>query len=126
MHTSQWLPGFYDPCLGKKKQLCVRYLFVGRLHETTVEDQDVLRVPLKNHLLGDTVVFDADEDAAAEARRRRRRRRKIIRRRRKRRRRTRRLVTAFGVAFLGAMVYRNRTAIMRPFSNLFGWNGNSS
>jgi hypothetical protein len=45
------LLGFYDPCLGRRKSLCVRYLFRGRLHECTVGDTDGLLAPIRQHAI---------------------------------------------------------------------------
>lgn len=39
------LPGFYDPCVGEEKSLLVHYLFHSHVHETVVEDKEVLRIP---------------------------------------------------------------------------------
>ncbi|WVR07398.1 hypothetical protein IAU60_004439 [Kwoniella sp. DSM 27419] len=43
--------GFWDPCIGEKKKLRVRYLFRNQLHEVTVEDTGALRAPVKTHAL---------------------------------------------------------------------------
>ncbi|EFA83820.1 DNAJ heat shock N-terminal domain-containing protein [Heterostelium album PN500] len=43
--------GFYDPCIGEHKQLRVSYFFQGKLHQVTVNDEDLLRMPLKSHLV---------------------------------------------------------------------------
>jgi DnaJ family protein C protein 11 len=40
------LLGFYDPCIGEDKQLYIRYLFHDKLHEVTIDDSDVLGLPL--------------------------------------------------------------------------------
>ncbi|WVN90172.1 uncharacterized protein L203_105408 [Cryptococcus depauperatus CBS 7841] len=45
--------GFYDPCIGEHKQLRVRYLFRGKLHEVTVEDVAALRAPIRTHAFED-------------------------------------------------------------------------
>ena len=55
--SKAWLTGFYDPCIGEPKQLRVRYLFWGRLHEVVINDEDQLKIPIKGHLLGDEVTF---------------------------------------------------------------------
>lgn len=39
------LSGFYDPCVGEEKVLYVKYSFHSHVCETTVADQDVLRIP---------------------------------------------------------------------------------
>ena len=57
--SKSWLTGFYDPCIGEPKQLRVRYLFWGRLHEVVINDEDELKIPIKGHLLGDEVQFRA-------------------------------------------------------------------
>lgn len=41
------LLGFYDPCIGESKKLRVRYLYKEVLHEVTVGDKEVLRIPMK-------------------------------------------------------------------------------
>ncbi|GMK59100.1 hypothetical protein CspeluHIS016_0701150 [Cutaneotrichosporon spelunceum] len=43
------LLGFYDPCIGEKKRLRVRYLFQGRVHEVEVDDLSALRAPVREH-----------------------------------------------------------------------------
>ncbi|KAL1116760.1 hypothetical protein AAG570_005232, partial [Ranatra chinensis] len=43
--TKSQLPGFYDPCVGEEKFLCVQYLFHNQLHQTTVGDTEPLRIP---------------------------------------------------------------------------------
>lgn len=45
------LLGFFDPCLGRRKALRVRYLFRGRLHECTVGDTDGLLAPIRQHAI---------------------------------------------------------------------------
>lgn len=72
-----WLPGFYDPCPSEDKQLCVRYLFKGRLHEVTVDDLSEMRLPMKRHLLGDAIQFGKHDGKTAKSKRRRRRRSSI-------------------------------------------------
>jgi len=44
------LLGFYDPCIGEGKKLRIRYLFKEKLHEVTVTDREVLRIPMKGEL----------------------------------------------------------------------------
>uniref|UniRef100_T1IL79 J domain-containing protein n=1 Tax=Strigamia maritima TaxID=126957 RepID=T1IL79_STRMM len=39
------LPGFYDPCVGEDKSLYVHYLFHNLLHEITVGDNEMIRIP---------------------------------------------------------------------------------
>ena len=43
------IPGFYDPCIGEKKHLRVRYEFRGDLHEVTVRDSEPLIIPRRSH-----------------------------------------------------------------------------
>ena len=43
------VPGFYDPCLGEKKYLRVRYEFHGMEHEVTVENSEPLLIPRISH-----------------------------------------------------------------------------
>lgn len=44
------LLGFYDPCIGEPKKLRIRYMFKDVLHEVTVGDKDLLRIPMKGEL----------------------------------------------------------------------------
>ena len=39
------LPGFYDPCIGEEKSLYIRYKFRNRLHQVTLADKEVIRLP---------------------------------------------------------------------------------
>lgn len=41
------LIGFFDPCVGERKQLYVRFLFRGQLHEFTCYDTDAVAAPLR-------------------------------------------------------------------------------
>jgi len=43
------LPGFYDPCVGEEKSLYVQYKFHNLLHETTIADNEILRIPKQSH-----------------------------------------------------------------------------
>ena len=43
------IPGFYDPCVGEKKYLRVRYEFRGTPHEVTVENSEPLIIPRRSH-----------------------------------------------------------------------------
>ncbi|CAB0005493.1 unnamed protein product [Nesidiocoris tenuis] len=43
--TKSQLAGFYDPCVGEDKHLRVQYLFHSQLHETTIADNEALRIP---------------------------------------------------------------------------------
>lgn len=45
------LMGFFDPCMGERKHLVVRYLFRGRLHHVVVDDITQLTAPLRVHQL---------------------------------------------------------------------------
>jgi DnaJ family protein C protein 11 len=45
------LMGFYDPCMGERKHLVVRYLFGERLHHVIVDDITQLTAPLRSHTL---------------------------------------------------------------------------
>lgn len=47
-HKSKIL-GFFDPCMGERKHLVIRYLFRSRLHETIVDDVTQLAAPLRAH-----------------------------------------------------------------------------
>ena len=42
------LVGFYDPCVGEKKRLYVRYVFRAQLHEFIVDDKDAVAAPLRS------------------------------------------------------------------------------
>ncbi|ELR23698.1 chaperone protein DnaJ, putative [Acanthamoeba castellanii str. Neff] len=48
------LYGFYDPCPGDEKQLRIRYLFKDKMHHVTINDNDELVIPLKEHLVKET------------------------------------------------------------------------
>lgn len=41
------LLGFYDPCVGARKSLWMRYSFRGRVHEATFADRGAVSVPLR-------------------------------------------------------------------------------
>ncbi|CAE6406046.1 unnamed protein product [Rhizoctonia solani] len=45
------LLGFYDPCLGERKSLRVKYTFRSRLHQVTVEDRAPVELPLRTHAI---------------------------------------------------------------------------
>ncbi|CAE6466142.1 unnamed protein product [Rhizoctonia solani] len=45
------LLGFYDPCLGERKCLQVKYTFRSRLHQVTVEDRAPVELPLRAHAI---------------------------------------------------------------------------
>ncbi|KAF9953346.1 hypothetical protein BGZ72_005484 [Mortierella alpina] len=50
-HSKTHILGFYDPCLGEKKQLRIRYEFQRRMHEVVVSDTASVAAPLRSHLL---------------------------------------------------------------------------
>lgn len=41
--------GFYDPCLGEKKRLRIKYRFQERLHWVEIGDRETLALPLREH-----------------------------------------------------------------------------
>ncbi|KAL1923000.1 uncharacterized protein VTP21DRAFT_9376 [Calcarisporiella thermophila] len=43
--------GFYDPCMGEKKHLRIRYRFQHKLHEITIEDRQSVACPLRSHIV---------------------------------------------------------------------------
>ncbi|KAF8599322.1 DnaJ-domain-containing protein [Ceratobasidium sp. AG-I] len=43
------LLGFYDPCMGERKSLRIKYTFRGRMHEATMEDRAPAELPLRGH-----------------------------------------------------------------------------
>ncbi|CAO1618942.1 unnamed protein product [Parajaminaea phylloscopi] len=45
------LLGFYDPAMGEKKVLRVRYLFRGQIHDATFADKDAVAAPMRSHQL---------------------------------------------------------------------------
>ena len=45
------LIGFFDPCVGERKQLLIRYVFQGALHELVVDDEDAVAAPLRSQQL---------------------------------------------------------------------------
>ena len=48
------IPGFYDPCVGEKKHLRVRYEFRGAPHEVTIDNSEPLIIPRKSHRIAVT------------------------------------------------------------------------
>ncbi|CAG8588809.1 7182_t:CDS:2, partial [Paraglomus brasilianum] len=46
--------GFYDPCLGEKKQLRIKYLFKRKEHEVIMDDTAPVACPLRSHTISDT------------------------------------------------------------------------
>ena len=49
--SKSMVPGFYDPCIGEKKYLRVRYEFRGDIHEVTIENSEPLVIPRQSHRL---------------------------------------------------------------------------
>lgn len=49
-HKSKIL-GFFDPCMGERKHLIIRYLFRTRLHQAIVDDVTQFAAPLRAHQL---------------------------------------------------------------------------
>ncbi|KAF9183668.1 hypothetical protein BGZ51_003871 [Haplosporangium sp. Z 767] len=47
-HSKTHILGFYDPCLGEKKQLRIRYEFQRRMHELTVSDLASVAAPVRS------------------------------------------------------------------------------
>ncbi|KAJ1302061.1 hypothetical protein OPQ81_000895 [Rhizoctonia solani] len=45
------LLGFYDPCLGERKSLRVKYTFRSRLHQVTFDDRAPVELPLRAHAI---------------------------------------------------------------------------
>jgi DnaJ family protein C protein 11 len=45
------LEGFYDCAVGEQKQLFIRYLFLDKLHQVTIDDDEPLSLPLRSHLV---------------------------------------------------------------------------
>lgn len=52
--TKENIPGFYDPCVGEKKHLRVRYQFRGAPHEVTVDNSEPLIIPRESHRIAVT------------------------------------------------------------------------
>ncbi|KAG0319904.1 hypothetical protein BGZ99_004844 [Dissophora globulifera] len=50
-HSKTHILGFYDPCLGEKKQLRIRYEFQRRMHEVIVADLASVAAPVRSHLM---------------------------------------------------------------------------
>ncbi|KAF9192027.1 hypothetical protein BGZ51_006386 [Haplosporangium sp. Z 767] len=50
-HSKNHILGFYDPCLGEKKQLRIRYEFQKRMHEVVVADEAHVTIPVRSHLI---------------------------------------------------------------------------
>lgn len=49
--TKANLLGFYDPAMGEKKVLRVRYIFRGQVHDVTFTDKDAVAAPMRAHQL---------------------------------------------------------------------------
>lgn len=45
LYFQSQLPGFCDTCLGENKMLHIQYSFRGNMHEVTIQDNEVLRIP---------------------------------------------------------------------------------
>ncbi|KAF9433002.1 hypothetical protein BGZ76_010017 [Entomortierella beljakovae] len=50
-HSKNHILGFYDPCLGEKKLLKIRYEFQKKIHEVTVADTDHVMIPIQSHII---------------------------------------------------------------------------
>ncbi|KAF8961780.1 hypothetical protein BGZ46_001294 [Entomortierella lignicola] len=50
-HSKNHILGFYDPCLGEKKQLRIRYEFQKTMHEVVVADMDHVMLPVRSHII---------------------------------------------------------------------------
>ncbi|KAG0251486.1 hypothetical protein BG011_007584 [Mortierella polycephala] len=50
-HSKNHILGFYDPCLGEKKQLRIRYEFQKRMHEAVVADEAHVTLPIRSHMI---------------------------------------------------------------------------
>ncbi|KAF9952581.1 hypothetical protein BGZ70_000558 [Mortierella alpina] len=50
-HSKHHIMGFYDPCLGEKKQLRIRYEFQKKMHEVVVADLAHVAIPVRSHLI---------------------------------------------------------------------------
>ncbi|GAA5984771.1 hypothetical protein JCM10908_003497 [Rhodotorula pacifica] len=45
------LLGFYDPAIGEKKRLRIRYRFRGKMHEAVWEGNEAVALPMRSHML---------------------------------------------------------------------------
>jgi len=43
--------GFYDPCMGERKQLKIKYQFQRKFHEVIVDDTAPVACPLRSHII---------------------------------------------------------------------------
>ncbi|KAG0272941.1 hypothetical protein BGZ95_011273 [Linnemannia exigua] len=50
-HSKNHVLGFYDPCLGEKKQLKIRYEFQKSMHEVVLDDLEHVILPVRAHRL---------------------------------------------------------------------------
>lgn len=50
-HSKNHVLGFYDPCLGEKKQLRIRYEFQTSMHEAVFDDLEHVVLPVRAHRL---------------------------------------------------------------------------
>ncbi|KAF8935279.1 hypothetical protein BGZ47_009996 [Haplosporangium gracile] len=50
-HSKNHVLGFYDPCLGEKKQLRIRYEFQKSMHEVVLDDLESVVLPVRAHRL---------------------------------------------------------------------------
>ncbi|KAG0216328.1 hypothetical protein BGX33_000213 [Mortierella sp. NVP41] len=50
-HSKNHVLGFYDPCLGEKKQLRIRYEFQKTMHEVVIADLEHVALPVRAHRL---------------------------------------------------------------------------
>ncbi|KAI8344753.1 hypothetical protein BC941DRAFT_409532 [Chlamydoabsidia padenii] len=50
-HSKTNICGFYDPCLGERKQLKVQYRFQHQLHQVIIKDNAALVMPMRAHLI---------------------------------------------------------------------------
>ena len=49
-HSKSNMIGFWDPCLGEKKQLDIVYQFQGKLHHVQVDDKAAVAAPLRGNI----------------------------------------------------------------------------
>ncbi|RUP47336.1 hypothetical protein BC936DRAFT_145844 [Jimgerdemannia flammicorona] len=50
-HSKSNIMGFYDPCMGERKKLRIKYRFQNKLHEVTVGDTAPVACPLRGEAL---------------------------------------------------------------------------
>lgn len=51
------LLGFWDPCIGERKKLWVRYRFRGRWHDVVAGDNEPMLIPMRGERLIPFVLF---------------------------------------------------------------------